>query len=122
LQQTLSVNDIYPQNTKLLFTQPNICLSIVTLLENTEVYKNNIFLIVKRLSLFIIIKNANFITFLYNFSLSIASWLQSEQLYSHISLHTHTHTRARARARAHTYIYIYIYILVFLFTFIAGKT
>jgi len=24
LQQTLSVNDIYPQNTKLLFTQPNI--------------------------------------------------------------------------------------------------
>jgi len=24
LQQTLSVNDIYPQNTKLLFTQLNI--------------------------------------------------------------------------------------------------
>jgi len=23
LQQTFSVNDIYPQNTKLLFTQPN---------------------------------------------------------------------------------------------------
>jgi len=25
LQQALSVNDIYPQNTKLLFTQPNTC-------------------------------------------------------------------------------------------------
>jgi len=30
LQQTLSVNDIYPQNTKLLFTQPNILYKFAT--------------------------------------------------------------------------------------------